>query len=198
MSQIDFEALRRKFDEGRKRTITEQLKGAINSKLQKMVRLNKSRMDFADKFQRLIDDYNVACLAGNPDIDDFFSKLVEFTKELDEEERRGIAEQLSEEELAMFDILTKPDMKLDEKEKNQVKQVARELLESLKTSKLVLDWRKRQQSRAQVRQAIDIKLDQGLPRCYTKEIYKQKCDDVFRHVYDSYYGAGQSIYGQAG
>jgi type I restriction enzyme R subunit len=198
LSQIDFEALRRKFDEGRKRTITEQLKGAINSKLQKMVRLNKSRMDFADKFQRLIDDYNVACLAGNPDIDDFFSKLVEFTKELDEEERRGIAEQLSEEELAMFDILTKPDMKLDEKEKNQVKQVARELLESLKTSKLVLDWRKRQQSRAQVRQAIDIKLDQGLPRCYTKEIYKQKCDDVFRHVYDSYYGAGQSIYGQAG
>jgi type I restriction enzyme R subunit len=162
-----------------------------------MVRLNKSRTDFADKFQKLIDDYNAACLAGNPDIDDFFSKLVEFTKELDAEDKRGIAEQLSEEELAMFDILTKPNMDLDEKEKNQVKQVARELLETLKTSKLVLDWRKRQQSRAQVRQAIDIKLDE-LPRCYIKEIYRQKCDDVFRHVYDSYYGAGQSIYSQAG
>lgn len=198
LSQIDFEALRRKFDEGRKRTIAEQLKGAINSKLQKMVRLNKSRMDFADKFQKLIDDYNAACLAGNPDIDDFFRKLMEFTEELDAEERRGIAEQLSEEELAMFDILTKPDMKLDEIEKDQVKQAARELLETLKTSKLVLDWRKRQQSRAQVRQTIDIKLDAGLPRCYTKEIYKQKCDDVFRHVYDSYYGAGQSVYSQAG
>jgi len=65
---------------GRKRTVAEQLRGAINSKLQRMVRLNKSRMDFADKFQKLIDDYNVACLAGNPDIDDFFNKLVEFTK----------------------------------------------------------------------------------------------------------------------
>jgi len=32
----------------------------------KNVRLNKSRMDFADKFQKLIDDYNVACLAGIP------------------------------------------------------------------------------------------------------------------------------------
>ena len=98
----------------------------------------------------------------------------------------------------MFDILTKPDMDLDEKEKNQVKQVARNLLETLKTSKLVLDWRKRQQSRAQVKQTIDIKLDEGLPRCYTKEIYEQKCADVFQHVYDSYYGAGQSIYSQAG
>ena len=198
LSQVDFEALRKKFDAGRKRTIAEQLKGAINTKLQKMVRLNKSRTDFADKFQKLIDDYNAACIAGNPDIDDFFGKLVKFTKELDAEERRGIAEQLSEEELAMFDILAKPDINLDEKEKNQVKQVARDLLETLKTGKLVLDWRKRQQSRAQVRQAIDIKLDAGLPRCYTKEIYKQKCDDVFRHVYDSYYGAGQSIYSQAG
>ncbi len=198
LSQIDFEALKRKFEEGRKRTIAEQLKGAINSKLQRMVRLNKARMDFADKFQKLIDDYNVACLAGNPDIDDFFNKLVEFTKELNAEEKRGIAEQLSEEELAMFDILTKPDMDLDEKEKNQVKQVARNLLEALKTSKLVLDWRKRQQSRAQVKQTIDIKLDEGLPRCYTKEIYEQKCADVFQHVYDSYYGAGQSIYSQAG
>jgi len=100
-------------------------------------------------------------------------------KELNAEEKRGIAEQLSEEELAMFDILTKPDMDLDEKEKNQVKQVARNLLETLKTSKLVLDWRKRQQSRAQVKQTIDIKLDEGLPRCYTKEIYEQKCADVF-------------------
>lgn len=198
LSQIDFEALKRKFDEGRKRTIAEQLKGAINSKLQKMVRLNKSRMDFADKFQKLIDDHNAACLAGNPDIDDFFNRLVEFTKELDAEDKRGIAEQLSEEELAMFGILTKPDMDLDEKEKTHVKQVARDLLETLKTSKLVLDWRKRQQSRAQIKQTIGIKLDEGLPRCYTKEIYQQKCADVFQHICDSYYGAGQSIYSQAG
>ena len=40
--------------------------------------------------------------------DGFFEKLVTFAKELNEEDQRGVAEQLSEEELALFDILTKP------------------------------------------------------------------------------------------
>jgi len=33
-----------------------------------------------------------------------------------------------------------------------------------------------------------------LPRTYNPEIFKEKCDEVFHHVYDSYYGAGRSIY----
>ena len=43
----------------------------------------------------------------------------------------GIAEKLSEEELAVFDLLTKPEISLTKKEQNQVKKVARELLETL-------------------------------------------------------------------
>ena len=35
-----------------------------------------------------------------------------FTKKLSEEEKRGISEKLSEEELALFDLLTKPDVTL--------------------------------------------------------------------------------------
>ena len=35
-----------------------------------------------------------------------------FAKELNEEDKRGVAEQLTEEELAIFDILTKPDARL--------------------------------------------------------------------------------------
>ena len=33
-----------------------------------------------------------------------------------------------------------------------------------------------------------------LPRAYTPEMYQQKCDTVYQHVYDSYQGEGQSIY----
>jgi Domain of unknown function (DUF3387) len=117
--------------------------------------------------------------------------------QLDAEEKRTIAERLSEEELAVFDLLTKPEPQLTDEEKDAVKRVARDLLATLKREKLVLDWRKRQQSRAQVRTTIETMLDQGLPATYTAELYQRKCDAVYQHVFDSYYGQGRSIYGPA-
>jgi type I restriction enzyme R subunit len=123
----------------------------------------------------------------------FFDKLLNFAKELNKEEQRKISEKLSsEQELTLFDLLYKPD--LTNKEKNQVKAAAKDLLEVLKKEKLVLDWRKRQQARADVLHTIHTVLDKELPRSYTPEIFNQKCDFIYQHVYDSYYGAGQSIY----
>lgn len=193
LSQIDFEALRKFFDKSRKHTEVEKLKGLINAKLKKLVRLNKSRIDFAERFQKLIDEYN----SGALNVELMFDKLLAFAKELTEEEKRGMAEQLAEEELALFDILTKPEPKLTAKDKAQVKKVVRELLETLKREKLVLDWRKRQQTRAAVLITIQDSLDRELPRAYTPEIFNRKCDLVYQHIYDCYYGAGQSIYSRA-
>ena len=53
----------------------------------------------------------------------------------------------------------------------QVKKVVKDLIQRLKTEKFVLDWRKRQQSRAAVRVCIGEILDQ-LPRVYTPEVYQ--------------------------
>ena len=36
-----------------------------------------------------------------------------------------------------------------------------------------------------------------LPRIYTPELYQEKCDRVYRHVYDSYQGEGKSVYVRA-
>ncbi len=85
-------------------------------------------------------------------------------------------------------------MKLSKKEEIQVKKIAKDLLEKLKKEKLVLDWRKRQQSRAQVRLTVEEILNKGLPKIYTSELYNKKCDVVYQHVYESYYGAGKSVY----
>lgn len=79
----------------------------------------------------------------------------------------------------------------------KVKALARDLLSTLKAGKLVLDWRKRQQARAEVRVTIEKLLDQGLPRVYTPELFEQKTSAVFQHVYDAYYGAGRSLYAAA-
>jgi hypothetical protein len=48
-----------------------------------------------------------------------------------EEERRAAGEGLSEDELAVFDLLTKPKPKLSKAQEVAVKKVARELLEKL-------------------------------------------------------------------
>jgi type I restriction enzyme R subunit len=93
--------------------------------------------------------------------------------------------------------LTKPDIELTEIERRKVKATAKELLITLKEEKFVLDWRKRQQSRAMVRLTIEMMLDAGLPRAYTPELYEQKASDVYQHVYESYYGDGGSVYAQA-
>ena len=54
-------------------------------------------------------------------IDEYNAKLMAFTKKLREEEKRGIAEQLTEEELVVFDLLTKPDIELTKQETAEVK-----------------------------------------------------------------------------
>ena len=191
LSKIDFEGLRKKFQRERKHIQAEKLRGVINSKLTQMVRLNKTRINFMEKFQQLIDEYN----AGAINIEIFFYRLMDFTKQLNEEEKRGISENLTEEELALFDMLSKPN--LSNKEKQEVKLASKKLLKALKEEKFVLDWRKRQQTRADVLFTIETILDEMLPRTYTPEIYRQKCDVIYQHVYDSYYGAGKSIYTHA-
>jgi type I restriction enzyme R subunit len=89
---------------------------------------------------------------------------------------------------------SKPDPSLTKKEEQEVRKLAQDLLSTLKREKLVLDWRKRQQSTAAVWVAIQDQLDR-LPRTYTPELYTKKCNVVYQHVYDSYYGAGGSVYG---
>ena len=193
LSGIDFEALAKKFKTGRRRTINEKLKGTVAQKLMVMVRLNRTRMDYLEQFQAMIDAYN----AGSLNAEEFFQRLMDFARSLNEEEQRGVAEQLSEEELVLFDLLTKPDMVLNATDRQKVKATARELLATLKEGKLVLDWRKRQQSRAEVRVSIEKVLDKGLPRAYTPELFDAKSAAVFQHVYDAYYGAGRSVYASA-
>jgi type I restriction enzyme R subunit len=189
LSEIDFKALKKEFVKERRRIEIEKLRGAINSFLEKMVRLNKTRVDYLEKFQQMIDEYN----QGAANLEEFFERLLKFVKELQEEEKRGVSEGLSEEELAVFDLITKPEMKLTKKEEGQVKKVARELLQTLKRERLVLDWRKTQATRAAVRVAVEDKLDE-LPVVFTREIYTQKCNAVYQHIFESYYGEGRSVY----
>jgi type I restriction enzyme R subunit len=192
LSKIDVKKLRKYFAKGRKHTEVERLKNAVAAKIANMVALNRSRMDYLEHFKEMIDEYN----SGAVNVEVMFERIVTFMKDLDEEEKRTIREDLSEEELAVFDLLTKPAVKLTNKDKERVKKVVRELLEKLKREKLVLVWRSRQQSRAAVKLAIEEELEE-LPSTYSKPLYRAKCDLVYQHVFDSYFGGGHGIYARA-
>ena len=122
---------------------------------------------------------------------------MKLSRGLSEEQKRHVREHLSEEELTVFDILTRPGPELTPEERDEVKKVARQVLERLK-SLLALDWRRQTQARAQVRLAIEDTLDTGLPRACTPEVYQSKCSTLFEHVFESYQGEGAGIYAAAG
>jgi type I restriction enzyme R subunit len=190
LSQIDFEKLKERFDKGKKRTEAEKLRALLSQKLESMVAKNSSRSDFMEKLQKLIEKYN----SGSMNIEVFFQELMNFTEELQEEDQRAIREGLTEEELALFDIITRPAPEMSDKEVKKVKAMCQELLETLKKEKLVLDWRKKSQAKGDVRRTLEIVFDRGLPESFDEDIYNEKCDAAFHHLMTSYYGGGQSVY----
>lgn len=190
LSQIDFDKLQERFNSGSKNIATEQLKGDIDKRLEKLLALNKTRVDLADRFKAMIDEYN----AGSKNIEEFFAELLVFAKELDDEEQRAVREEMSEEELVIFDLILRPGPDLSQSEVKQVKTAARDLLLSLKQQKLVLDWKKSQQNRAIVQRTIRDLLREELPQSYDDEWQSKKLGALYEHFYESYEDSRVSIY----
>jgi type I restriction enzyme R subunit len=190
LSKIDFQALANRFAQSKtKNTDLEVLKAAIRAHLERMIQLNRTRADFQEKFEALIDSYN----NGSRSIEDLFRELVALTGALSDEEQRHVRENVTEEELVIFDILMRPAPELSTDERAEVKKVAKELLTKLKQL-LVLNWRQKSSARSQLKLAIEDVLDTGLPRAFTPELYQQKCSALFEHVYESYPERNKSVY----
>jgi type I restriction enzyme R subunit len=194
LSKIDFKALRSRFKESKhKNTDLEVLKAAIRAQLEKLISLNKTRADFAEKFEELIESYN----QGSQSIEGLFEELLKLSRNLNQEQERHVRENMTEEELVIFDILTRPAPELSADERAEVKKVARELLNKMKLL-LVLNWRQKSTARSQLKLTIEDVLDTGLPRTYTPELYRQKCSALFEHVYECYPERDTGIYAAAG
>jgi len=190
LSKIDFVALNERFKKSKqKNTDLELLKSAIRAQLEKLIRLNRTRADYARKFEELIDSYN----SGSRNIEQLFEELTKLSRGLSEEQQRHVRENMSEEELVIFDILTRPAPELSTDERTEVKKVAKLLLDKLKQL-LVLNWRQKSTARSQLKLTIEDVLDTGLPRSYTPVLYQQKCTALFEHVFESYPERDAGVY----
>jgi type I restriction enzyme, R subunit len=182
LSKIDFQALAAKFKKSKTKNLDiERMKAAIRAQLDTLITVNPTRVDLREKFEALIEAYN----AGSAQIEQVFQELMKLSQTLSAEETRHVREQLTEEELCVFDLLTRPGPDLSLAEREDVKKVAKQLLAKLRGI-LTMDWQKTAQSRAKVQMTIEDALDEGLPRAYTPDIYKSKISVVFQHVIERY------------
>jgi len=189
IAEIDFEALADMLERisRPKRSDIERLKNIIARKLSPMVERNSSRIDLQQRFQELVEQYNLGAYTAEA----FFEELKQFIRDMEVEDQRTAREGLSEEELAIFDLLCQ-EVPLSGSERNKVKDVAKDLLAKLKEV-LVIDWRKRQRTKARVESMIKDVLDE-LPDAYDDDVWPKACEDVYLHVFDKYAGEGKSVY----
>jgi type I restriction enzyme R subunit len=182
LSKIDFEKLKEDFKHSTYKNIEiADLRAFIERKLEQMLQQNITRIDFAQRLQAIIDTYN----AGGSINENYFEELVRFTESLRDEEERHLREGLTEDELELFDLLKKD--KMTQEETKKVKLAAKSLLQRLleKHPKvLIQDWYKDYQSQRIVRSAVEEVLHENLPDSYDREIFQEKCDNVFDLMLD--------------
>ncbi len=187
ISKIDFERLRREFERSpAKRTTVQNLKTAIEQRLQRLLQQNPLRTDFQRHYEEIVAEYNRE--KDRVTIEKTFESLLQYMGEMGNEESRALREGLDEESLAVFDLLKKPD--LTSGDIKRIKAVAVDLLETLKAEKLRINhWRDKEATRDAVRLTIQDYLwseNTGLPEIYSEEDVRDKTEAVFVHVFRAY------------
>ena len=112
------------------------------------------------------------------------NQLIELAKELSEEENRAVKENLTEEELAVFDLLVKDN--LNPSEVDEIKKLAKEMIEKLKAEKLTPHWREFEPTRSGVKTTITDYVYKLPDPTYTEEECKGLVSPLYNFVYEQY------------
>jgi type I restriction enzyme R subunit len=181
LSGIDFDKLAKLFETSPK-VAAERIREEAEKRAQKMAERNPTRVKLVERLERLIAEYN----AGSIDTERFFDALKDFVAGLNQEEKRAAREGLSEEELAIFDLLTSPEPKLTKAQEMEVKTVARHLLEKLHDLVEAVNWIGNQQSRGAVWTAIRQRLNELPEAPYPQDLWEMKVNQVWDFVLQRY------------
>lgn len=183
LSKIDVDELRKEIKVAQYKAIEiDDLKDYIEKALQQMLNKNCTRSKFSQRYRNIIDRYN----AGGSENEDYYEQLIKLIEELQQENERANTEGLTEEELEIYDLLV-AGKKLSQKEEQEVKLSAKNLFKKLSESRkelLVVDWYKDDQTRATVRSAVAVSLNEDLPDSYDKVSFDSKINLLMNHFVD--------------
>jgi type I restriction enzyme R subunit len=180
LSQIDFDKLRNEFagKVRRKHAVLQDIRDVVERKLAQMLARNPMRMDYYKKYQEIIADYNRE--KDRATVEATFAQLVALAATLDAEQRRAAEEGLSEDELALFDLLFKDS--ISKKDRERLKQASQGLLSSLRGLIAPMPgWRQNAKTQAEVRVFILDRLYESLPR---PPFTEAETEDIALRVYD--------------
>ncbi len=189
LSKVDIRRLQAEFERQCPNIKVLNLREKIAKRLEMMIARNPTRVDLYQRYQEIVAEYNKDKDAA--EVQRVFDELFKFNDGLDEEERRYLREGLdNEDQLAVFDLLQKET--LSRKERDRIKEVAKDLLEKLLADKLRIDhWKAKATAQAQVKAEIIKHLYINLPeQGYTDQEIAEKADRVFAHLYESGMGMG--------
>jgi type I restriction enzyme R subunit len=181
LSDIDFDKLADLFAVSPK-VAAERLREAAEAQVEQMAQANPTRVRLVERLEKLVAEYN----AGSIDAERFFDALKAFIKGLDEEEQRAAREGLTEEELAIFDLLTNPEPKLTKAQEQEVKAVAKHLLVRLHELVDAIDWVRGQETRGAVLSEIRQRLNELPEEPYPQALWDLKVDQVWDFVLGRY------------
>lgn len=194
LSNIDFTRLRAEFQHSPyKNVATLNLREKIEERLAMMVAQNPARVDLYERYQEIVKEYNKD--KDDAEIQKVFDQLQAFNSSLDDEQKRYLREGLdNDDQLAVFDLLQKES--LTKADRDQIKLVAKELLEKLTADKLRIDhWREKATAQAQIKAEIIKHLYSNMPAdAYDPEEISLKANAIFAHFYTAGIGDGDRVY----
>ena len=183
LSQINMEKLRNEFAKKvkRKATVIEDIRQIVEEKLAQMLAANPLRMNYEKKYQEIIAAYNQD--KDRATVEDTFAKLMDLANSLSAEQRRAVDEGLSEDQLALFDLVQRAD--LTKVDRERIKQASKELLAGVLKVIATLDhWTEKEQTQAEVETFILNHVYQELPEPpYTSNDKAQVAQLVYRHIW---------------
>ena len=185
ISAIDFDLLRREFAKVKKKNLVlKDLEEVIQQKLDRMMFCNPDRINYYERYQQIIDDYNSE--QDRATIEKTFMDLMDLANQMNQEEQRYVREGFSsDEELSFYDMLFRED--LSKSDIKKLKEVATDLLHKIKGKISELDhWTDKQETKAAVDNLIRDTLWAELPECYDEVSisgYRQK---IYEYVYTRY------------
>lgn len=185
LSKFNIQALQDAFAKiPRKNELVYDLNKAVENKLEQMLKENPLRLEFYERYQKIVEEYN----NGKSEIElkRSFDKLTLFYQELTVEEKRAFQENLDQPTLSIFDLLVK-GKELTKEEKEEVKKVAKETLEILQKEKLnIPNWKESREIRSSVKTTIYDKLLWLPEEKYTDEDVSMRSVQVYQHVYSNF------------
>ena len=183
LSQINMEKLRDEFAKKfkHKATVIEDIRQIVEEKLAQMLARNPLRMNYEKKYQEIIAAYNQD--KDRATVEDTFAKLMLLDASLNDEQRRAVDEGLSEEQLALFDLVRRGD--LTKVDRERIKQASKELLAGVLAVIAPLDhWTEKEQTQAEVETFILDHVYQTLPEPpYTSNDKAEVAQLVYRHIW---------------